>query len=321
VAAAKLRRYASMENIFDMFKIPLGLIQAAWHIFWFMPDVILAKGGYASVIPAIVGRIFFIPVVIHESDSVPGLSNLWLARFARRILISFAGSGQYFDPGRTVLVGNPVRKELFSGDRGAAIKFFGLTEGRKTVLIIGGSQGAKKINDMILASVVMMTEKYQVIHQCGEMQYEDVKKEMGKIIEEGGAAYGLRVKGAYHLFPFLEDEALAMAYSVADVIVSRAGAGGLFEIAGLGKPAVIIPLAGSASDHQYLNASEFRRYGASVLEERNLTREALINEIGFLFEPVRYGQISAKMKEFAKPDAADRIAEELFTIIKLANGG
>ncbi len=315
IVSGKLRRYFSVDNLKDILKMPIGFVQSLWCIYWFMPEIVFAKGGYASVMPALAARIFLIPVFIHESDFVPGLSNTILAKIAEEVFISFEASKQYFGRARTSFVGNPIRKELFGASREAAVKFFNLDPGRKTILVLGGSLGAKVINELILTSLVLMTENYQIIHQCGDSQYDEVKKDYDKLAEEGGAAYGGRLKEYYHLSPFLEEEALAMAYAAADVIISRAG-GQLFELAYLGKPAIIIPRAGSPGDHQAYNASSFGGAGGIVIEEQNFTRDVLIQRIGFLLEPKNYSEVSEKIKSFAKPDAADKIAEELVDILK-----
>ncbi len=315
VMAGKVRRYFSLENLIDILKMPVGLIQSLWYLFWFMPDAIFAKGGYDSFMPTLAAKIYLIPVFIHESDSVPGLANKILGKMAEKVFTSYEDSAKYFESGRAVLTGNPVRKNLFNARRDVAVKFFNLDPQRKTILILGGSLGAKVINDIILESLVTISERYQLIHQCGESQYEEVKKAADKIIEEGGASYGTRIKEYYHLFPFLEDEAMAMVYAAADVIVSRAG-GQLFEIAYLGKPAIIIPRKNSPGNHQFYNALEFSKSGGVMIEEQNLTKDGLVNDIGFILQPQNYSEISQKIKSFAKPDAADKIADELLGILK-----
>src|SRR3989344_897006 len=312
IIAGKLRRYASLDNVIDFFKMPAGLIQSLWHIFWFMPNVVFAKGGYASLIPCLVARLYLIPVFIHESDFVPGLANRLIGRIARKAFISFEDSAQYFPKTETLFTGNPVRKDLFGADREAASRFFNLSPVKKTVLFLGGSLGAKAINDVVLNSLVVMTENYQIIHQCGQGQYEEVKKESDKFIEEGGAAYGLRIKENYQLFPFLEEEALSMAYAAADITVSRAG-GQIFELACLGKPVIVVPRENSSANHQLYNASEFVKYGAMMIEERNLTRDVLMQRVGFLLEPDNYRIVGEKIKTFARLDADVKIAEELLS--------
>ncbi len=313
--AGKLRRYFSPLSVLDIFKIPLGFFQSLWHVFWFMPDVIFAKGGYASLAPAIIGRVFFIPLFIHESDSIPGLANKILGKLAQKVFISFQSAEKYFKIGKTVLVGNPLRKEIIGKNREKALEIFQLNPNAKTILVLGGSQGAQKINDIILQSLVMGVKNFQFIHQCGESQYNSVKNEVDKLIKEGENKYAADIKANYRFFPFLETEQLGLAYAAADILISRSGAGSIFEIAAAGKPVILIPITNSSSDHQMSNAKEFSKFGAVVLEEQNLTPHILLNQIEFLLNEENYAKISANVKNFAKPDAAEKIAETL-----MANG-
>lgn len=300
ITAGKLRRYPSLASVADVFKIPLSFIQSFWHIFLFMPDVVFTKGGYASIAPSMVARLFLIPVFIHESDSVPGLVNRMMGRFAEKIFISFNGSAKYFKVSKTIFTGNPVRKELSQGDKNTARQYFGFSEQKPTVLILGGSQGAKIINDVVALSLLALTPKFNIIHQCGNNQYNLVKTETDKMIVEN-----------YRLYPFLDENQLVLAYALADVMVSRAGAGLLFEIAQIGKPAIIVPILNSPANHQYLNAVELGSYGGRVIEEPNFNQGSLIRTIENILNPDTYIKISDSIKKFATPDAADSIAAEL----------
>lgn len=317
VLAGKLRRYFSPLTILDIFKIPVGFFQALWHIFWFMPDVVFAKGGYASLPGALVAKLYFIPLFVHESDSIPGLVNRILGKLAKTVFISFNSSEKYFKSGNTVLTGNPVRKELMSGDRAAGIQNFGLNPALKTILVLGGSQGAQKINQIILDSLVMLVKDFQILHQCGESQYLAVKKEIEKLTKEGEGEYADFLKNNYKVYPFFSEQEMAMAYAASDIIISRAGAGSLFEIATLGKPVIIIPITNSSSDHQMANALEFAKFGGVIIEEENLTPHIIISQINSLLEPEKYNSVSEKLKTFATPDAAQKIAVPLFFEFKV----
>ena len=311
VLAGKLRRYFSPLTILDILKMPIGFFQSLWYVFWFMPDVVFAKGGYASLPGAFVAKLFFIPLFVHESDSVPGLANRILGKLAKTVFISFDSSQKYFKPGRTVLTGNPFRKNLATGDRGTALQNFGFSPGKKTILVLGGSQGAQKINRIILDSLVMMVKDFQIIHQCGEGQFQSVNTELAKITKEGEGEYADVIRGNYKLFPFFNTNDMALAYAVADIIISRAGSGNISEISMIGKPAIVIPITNSSSNHQLQNALEFSKFGAAMIEEENLTPHILINQISSLLEPDKFNAISEKLKTFASPDAADKIAAVL----------
>lgn len=311
IIASKFRRYFSFLNIIDLFKLIPGFFQSMWMMYWYMPDAVFAK-GYASLMPAIAAKFYMIPFYIHESDSTPGLANKILSKIANKIFISFESSAKYFDPSKTELVGNPVVTELAQGSRDEALNIFQLNPGKKTILILGGSQGAKKINDLILESLVQLTQNYQIIHSTGESQFKKVKEEVEKYQKEGESSYGHQITDNYRVYPFLSLEEMKNAYAAADVIIARGGAGLIFEIAMIGKPVIIIPLSlGTSRGDQILNAKEFSMYGAMVLEEENLAPHILFNQIEELLRPDNYIAISEKMKLFAKPDAADKIASVL----------
>lgn len=311
IISGKMRRYFSVLNFLDFFKIPVGLLQSLWYIFWFMPDVVFSKGGYASLPGAFVSWLYFVPIYIHESDSVPGLSNKIIGGMARAVFTSFQSVEKHFKAGKTFLVGNPVRKDLFITDRVSSNQALGLDQNKKTVLIIGGSQGAQKVNEIVLDSLVMMASKFQIIHQCGQGQYNMIKAEVDRLIKEGEGHYADNIRNNYKLFPFFDSKQMAAAYAACDLVVSRAGAGSIFEIALLGKPAILIPITNSSGGHQLANAVEFSRFGAVYIEEENLNTNILLNQIESLLEPAKYQEISQKIKTFASPDAADKIAATL----------
>lgn len=314
-SAGKLRRYFSPLTLLDLFKFPIGLIQSLWHIFWFMPDTVFAKGGYVSVLPALAAKLYMIPLYIHESDSMPGLANRFLGRLANKIFVSFPISAAYFDQAKTILTGNPVRRELMTGDRREAAGAFNLNPDKKTVFVYGGSQGAQKINDLVLESLVIMTGKdLQVLHQCGSSQYEAVKNSVDKLVKEGEGAYGDAIARNYRLESFLDLNKAKMAYALADVIISRAGASNIFEIAAVGKPAIIIPITNSAGNHQLNNAIAFSKAGAVMIEEENLTPHIILSQIEYLLRPDNYDTVSQKIKSFATPDAADKIASIILNV-------
>lgn len=310
ILAGKFRRYFSPLIFWDLIKLPIGFVQSLWHVFWYMPDAVFAKGGYASLMPVIAAWLYFIPVFLHESDSVPGLANDLLAKLSRTVFISFKSADAYFGR-KAVLVGNPVRQELFAGSRDEAMKFFSFSPEHKTILVQGGSQGAKQINDVILEALVILAKIYQVIHQCGDSQYLAVKAEMDRDAKEGGAKYGTNITQNYRLYPFLGPKEQSLAYAAADVVVMRAGAGLVFEAAQLGKPVILVPLPNSAGNHQLKNAMELAKYGAVVIEGTNMTARVLMNQIEELLKPEVSARISQTIKQFATPNAATTIADAL----------
>jgi len=307
IFAGKLRRYASLQNVFDIFKIPLGFIQSLWHLFAFMPNVVFSKGGYGSIPVILAARVYRIPVLIHESDTIPGLANKFCARFSKRIAIAFAETSSYFPPKKTALTGNPVRVEILKGSKEEAKRIFGLSGTKPVLLILGGSQGAQAINDAVFMALVHLLERCEIIHQCGAENFESLKQLMV------GKTYP-----GYFLFPFLDEQQLNHAYAAADLIISRAGAGSIAEIATLGKPSIIVPLPDSASNHQLKNATEFGRSGATlIIEQMNLTPHLLQNSVfSLLDDPELLKKMSENSLKFAQPQAAQKIAEEVLNIAK-----
>lgn len=307
IMAGKLRRYASLQNIFDIFKIPLGILQSFWHLFWFMPNVVFGKGGYGSVPVVIVAWLFRIPIIIHESDSVPGLSNRICAFFSRRIAISFDESAKYFSKEKTALIGNPVRPSLFGGDKETAKQLFGLSGTKPVLLILGGSQGAQAINDLIISSLILVSKRCEIIHQCGAANFEAVKQTIGN-----------RMPADYHLYPFLDDEQMRQGMTVADLIIARAGAGTIAEISALSAPSILIPLPNAAADHQLKNATEFANFGATVImEEMNLAPHLFQNQVFSLLDnPELLKKMGDNAKAFSRPDAAQRLAQEVLNLAK-----
>ncbi|HTP57224.1 MAG TPA: UDP-N-acetylglucosamine--N-acetylmuramyl-(pentapeptide) pyrophosphoryl-undecaprenol N-acetylglucosamine transferase [Candidatus Paceibacterota bacterium] len=315
IMAPKLRRYASAGNVLDLLKIPFALAQSFWKLFWLMPDVVFAKGGYTAAFPTLAARFYMIPVYLHESDSVPGLANRILAKRSRLVFTSFATADAAFRAlGRTtMLVGNPFRTELCCVDRTAAHQALKLDPAAKTVLFLGGSQGAAQINDLVLNSLVQMVQQkgWNVIHQTGDANYTDVQKAVESYMAEGKETYASAITARYRVYPFLNESELATAYGAADVAVTRASAGALTELAYLGKPMVVVPLPGSANNHQQENARELATFGAAVVDGVNATPSLVIRQAEHLLDPTVAADVSARLRTFAHPDAADRIAQVL----------
>jgi len=309
IYSGKLRRYFSFRYVVDIFKLLIGFLQAFWQLLVFMPDAIFAKGGYASVPVVFAGWFFRIPILIHESDITPGIANRFSSRFAQKIAISFPGAANFFNPLKIFLSGNPVREEIKKGNKEEARKIFHLDSEKKLILVIGGSQGARPINESIEKILPKLLKKYQIIHITGPAEYEKVVREAGKIGIKPG-------HGGYFVYPFLRSE-LFHAFAAADLVISRAGASALTEIAANGKPSIIIPIESSANNHQELNAFEFSEAGAAVvLEQDNLGENIFFEKIEEVMEnqEIRY-KLCERVKKFYNPKAAQIIAEE---IIKLA---
>ena len=272
--AGKIRRYFSLWNIIDFLKFPIGILQAFYHIFVLSPDVIFSKGGYGCIPVVIAGWILRVPIFMHESDIIPGLANKITSKFSLEVFISFSiNDTEYFLPQKMLSVGNPIRLELLSGSEDKAEEVFSLTGEKPVILILGGSQGAQSVNDKILSILPKMLQSFEIIHQTGRGNFEQVKKESNVILPPV-------LKKYYHPIDFLATEYLAHAMKSARMVISRAGSGSIFEIAALGKPSILVPLKNSAQDHQTRNAYAFSQKGACmVIEEENFRPHFILERI------------------------------------------
>lgn len=252
VFCGKLRRYFSWENFLDVFKIPVGILQAFIALVRFRPKVIFCKGGYVSFPVAFAGWMTRIPVILHESDVVPGLSNKLSAWFATKVCVSFEESRKYFSEKKVVLTGNPVRKNIGRGDKNNAREFTGLKEDMPVIMVMGGSQGAAAINDFIWNNLSSLLEMKQVVHICGKGNVK-TDEEIMTLLGETNESFFKRYKS----YEFVGGE-MKDLYALADLIVSRAGAITLAELSVVKKPAILIPLGTEASrGDQIDNAKAF----------------------------------------------------------------
>lgn len=317
IAGAKWRRYASIQNLFDIPLFFIAITQALFHLLLFMPDVIFSKGGTGALPIILVGWLYRIPIIIHESDSVPGITNAVSGRFAKRIGVSFEQAKNYFPPRKTAVVGTPIRSYLQENllSQKAAKEVLGFEVDEPVVLIIGGSQGAQAINEFVAVNLAELTEIAQVIHQTGTAHFAEMQKLVKAAVLEISPKTGLPKR--YHLMSYLKAEELKNALTAADLVISRAGSTSLFEIAAFKKPAIVIPLPGSARDHQRLNAYAFAEKGAAeVIEQTNLMSGIFIEEIeAILGDEERRARMSEGAASFFIPDAAKVLATE---VIKLA---
>jgi len=282
-------------------RLPKGLFQAARIIRQISPQVILGVGGYAAGPVCLAGRFFGIPTAIHEQNSYPGLTNRILAHVVNKVMISFDESREYFSSASTVLTGNPVREELFptQGNGGKATENF-------TILVLGGSQGAQAINRAFVDALAHLRKwgmSPAVIHQTGYLDYERLKKEYREHALEGD------------LMPFIDD--MAGAYSRAHVVVSRAGATTLSELAALGKASILIPYPYAANQHQETNARVLEQAGGAIVKNQNdMTGEDLAKELATLMKhPEKLAQMGRAALAIGRQDAAHQIVDQLLEMI------
>ncbi len=307
--AGKRRMYRSILNFFDIFKMAIGIVKATWTMFFIYPDVVVSKGGYASVPATVAAFLLRIPVIIHESDSVPGRANLNAARFAKRIAVSWPEAAAYFPADKVAVTGQPVRKDIMTPIHQGGHEYLKLDEHLPVVVVIGGSQGARTINDAVLDILPQLITMSQVIHQTGETNYASVSSVASLVLDKS------EHKERYKPMAYLHPLTMRMAAGVASLVLSRAGSG-LFEIAAWGVPAIVIPISESQGDHQRKNAFNYARSGAAiVISEENLTPHLLMSEIRRILdnETMRL-QMAAAAKAFFTPDAARSIAHEAIAI-------
>ncbi len=309
IQAGKVRRYHSIMNFFDLFKTGWGVVKATWQMFWIYPDVVFGKGGYMSFPVLFAAKILHIPVIIHESDAEPGKVNAWAGKFAKAIAISYKDSADHFPKDKVVYTGNPIRSELLNPVSEGAYEYLKLEENLPVILILGGSQGAQIINDIILDCLPTLVQKYQLIHQAGKNNYAEVVGR-AKIILGSSLQ-----SGRYHPYEYLNELALRMSAAVAKLVISRSGST-LFEIANWGLPSIVIPIPEKISHDQRKNAYAYARTGAAiVVEQENMTPEIVLSEIDRVIDNTNiYSKMQQAAKAFAQKDAAKKIAEEIIAL-------
>jgi UDP-N-acetylglucosamine--N-acetylmuramyl-(pentapeptide) pyrophosphoryl-undecaprenol N-acetylglucosamine transferase len=304
-----MRTYFSIKNFFDMFSTATGMFFGLISMFFIYPDVVISKGGYAAFPAVFAAKLLRIPVIVHESDSYPGRLNIWTAKFAQKVAISWPEAIEFLPKEKTALTGQPIRKNILNGSKEGAHEFFKLNSNLPIILVIGGSQGAETINNILLEVLPDLLSKYQIIHQTGIDNIDDVSSRSKLVMEKNDNVT------RYVAVPYLNNLATRMAAGIADIIISRAGSA-IFEIASWGIPSIIIPITNSNGDHQRKNAYNYARTGAcEVIDETNLTPHVLISEIDKIMSNKEKRE---KMKEaalsFANKDAAFKIADEAIKI-------
>lgn len=268
IASGKLRRYKSLENLKDPFKVVKGIGEAYCILKKLKPKVVFSKGGYVTVPVVLAAKLLRIPVIVHESDMTPGLANKIAGKFAKTICVNFKETLQYVGS-KGVFTGTPIREELFKGDKLRAVQLCGFQEDKPILLMMGGSLGAVKINSVLRESLGELLTTFNIIHICGK----------------GNVDEALKTYKGYYQFEYVGEE-LPHLFAAADLMLSRAGANALAEIMALKIPTLLIPLSQKVSrGDQILNAQSMKKQGyAKVLEEEKLTKQSLITHIHELYK-------------------------------------
>lgn len=312
ISTGKLRRYWDWQNVPDLlWRAPEGVFEALGLLRRLRPALVFATGGFAALPATLAAVPVGIPVVVHEQTSVPGLANRIAGRFARRIAVTFPGTGDGFPAGRVVVTGNPLRPDLAGGSRAEACRLFDLDPAEPIVYVTGGSLGSRTINRTVGEALGEWLARCQVIHQCGD------NPETGDRawLAERRRAFPSPLRARHALVPYIGSE-LRHVYAAADLVVGRSGAGTVNECCHLGRAAVYVPLPGTSGDEQTANARLVRASGgAVVLPQATLTAAALLGTVTTLLsDRPALTAMGDRARSLAVPDAADRIARLIFEV-------
>lgn len=316
ITAGKLRRYLSPRTVTDLGRVPVGMAQALRHVSRFRPDAAFTSGGYVSVPAGMAARAHGVPLVMHQQDVSPNLANRLLRPAATRISVSFPDSLRYFPKSKTTLAGNPVRAEVLRmrGVSSAEAKArLGLNPTLPVVLVTGGSQGARHLNQAVAAALPALLPHCQVLHISGTLTYDATNIQADAALAE--APY---LRARYSLFAYLEAE-MPVALAASDLVLCRSGAATLAELSVLGRPSVLVPLPpGFTGSPQLVNSQMFQRAGASALIlDKDLTPETLTETLfSLLADDARRAAMARAASQFARPDAAVELARTVAELAK-----
>ncbi len=304
IPAGKLRVYPSAETITDILKTFYGCLVALRKLYSLYPDVVFAKGGYASFPTLFAARVLSIPVVVHESDTVPGRTTKWAGAFALRVALSYQEAAPFYPPAAVAYTGQPIRDALLPP---ADFKRVYTKKDRPVILIFGGSQGSQTINEVILKMLPSLLMKYDIVHQTGKENIDQIKAYTEDILK------GHEFKERYYADGFID---VAHFYPKVDLVITRAGSS-MFEMVLWQLPMIVIPIPETVSRDQQSNAYAMASHGfASVLEENNLGVNILTSMISRILEnEEEYNAMIKNAPRFANSStAATVIARELVRI-------
>ncbi len=302
--AGKLRMYPSLENLTDIFKTIKGCFVALIKLYAIYPDVVFAKGGYASFPTLLAARILSIPVVVHESDTVPGRTTKWAGKFATRVALSYPEAAPFYPASKIALTGQPIRDMLLPPG-GYEKKY--IKKDRPVILVFGGSQGSQVVNSAVLEALPVLLNTYDIVHQTGTENLEEVSKISKHLLVNH------EFKDRYFVEGFLD---VALFYPKVDLVITRAGSS-MFEMVLWRIPMIVVPIPETISRDQKSNAYAMASHGvATVLEENNLGSHMLISVVSkILDDEVEYNSMIKNAHLFDDSrDAASTIARELVRI-------
>lgn len=299
ISSGKLRRYFSLENFKDPFKVLKGVAEATLLLKKLKPDVVFSKGGFVTAPVIIAAYMNKIPVVIHESDYTPGLANKISIPFSKKVCVSFPETLKHIPQDKGVYTGAPIRAEITQGYKVKGLDFCGFNDQKPVILVMGGSLGSQILNKNVREIITKLSDKFQVVHICGK----GLKDEKFENIED------------YKQFEYISQE-LADVFACTDIFVSRAGSNAIFEFLALKKPNLLIPLSKKASrGDQILNARSFEKAGFSkIIYEEDLDSELLYNFIQSLYKDK--DKYVSKMNEALVKDSIKEIYKIISEVLK-----
>jgi UDP-N-acetylglucosamine--N-acetylmuramyl-(pentapeptide) pyrophosphoryl-undecaprenol N-acetylglucosamine transferase len=319
VETGKLRRYFSLANLTDLFRIPVGIAQSLGHVARFRPDVVLSTGGYVGVPAVLAAWLLRIPILTHEQTVQIGLANKITARFATQIALSFESAAQELPANlrrKAIVTGNPVRPSILGGDRDQGARLAGFApadDALPAVYITGGSQGARVINRAVEEVLPELLNICRVVHQCGQQPHGE-EQDYDRL-ERAAALLSPDLRRRYYYTRFVGAE-IRHVFALADLVVGRAGAGTIAEVCVLGKPAVYIPLVPTGGDEQTRNARACAQAGAAtIIAQAELSGPRLLAELApLLADRPRLQAMGRAALALGKPNAARAAAEALLRL-------
>ncbi|GCE04309.1 undecaprenyldiphospho-muramoylpentapeptide beta-N- acetylglucosaminyltransferase [Dictyobacter aurantiacus] len=320
IKAGKLQRYVSVKTVKGIARVPIGMVQAVGIVRKFRPDATFTSGGYVAVPAGLASRLNGVPLLLHQQDVPPNLSNKLIGPLADRISIAFADSQQYFPADKTLLLGNPIRQEILDvrqvSVQQARIQL-GLSPDLPLILVTGGSQGARHLNQVVARALPELLQFCQVLQISGQKLLTETQS----LSESTIAGLDSELKQRYRLVPYLTDE-MALALRAAELVVCRAGAATLSELAVLEKPSILVPLPPAiGSSPQEANAETFRRaQAAEVIKNDVLKPELLISRVQHIVNSACLLDMAQALKSFARPTATSDIAEAVVHMAQSTTG-
>ncbi len=309
ITTGKLYRKFSLEAVISLMKIPAGISQCLYWLIEVKPKALVSFGGYLGL-PAVIGAwILRIPCLIHEQTMVAGLANRISAKFVNRITVSFPESARHFPLVKTVVIGNPVQPGVFTKEITLEKKLGGKLKHKKTILVMGGNQGAKIINQATIEALFELLEEYNIVHVFGNssdqnQEWQEAQKLLIKLPE--------KLKINYWPMRYIPPEQMGIYYNLADLVVCRSGANTIYELGLLNKPAILIPLEPSLMNEQLHNARLLEKYGlALILRESDLTGESLKMKTDEAFEKIPTLKLALEAKKIFIEDAAENLYAEV----------